>query len=277
MTVRPLVLVLGLAVAMTLVACGSDRTYTDQKTDDEYHLDEMALTAQDVPSELAESDQLPQHEFDNADWSNVIGSDDPEAEQKSLDAQGRVRNYVAIFVQAAQSRVLNVTGVSTLYTTTALAKEAEVPQAARSEACGVPMSATTVTTPFDIPKLGDESSAFLSELDNSPGAPITEVTICFRTGRILHAVQGISAPGPSDAGLVLTLAEAMLSHINASFDGHGVAPPTPEPTQDTNGLVPVQTGTAGATQPAGTQAATTPTTAATAPTANSSPVATPTK
>lgn len=269
MTFRPLVLLLVGALGLTLVACDSGRTYDDKKADGDYHLDEMSLTTQDVPTELSESDQLPQHEFDNADWSNVVGSDDPEAAEKSLDAQGRIRNYVALFVQAAQSRVLNITAVSTLYTTVALAKEAEQPQP--KQACGIPESETAITVAFDVPKLGDESIAFLAHLDNSPGAPVTEVTICFRTGRILHAVQGISVPGPSDAGLVLTMAEKMLQHVNDSFDGHGVAPP-PEPTETPNDFP----SPPASPQTSGTQPVTTPTTAnpTVAPTA---PAATPTR
>jgi hypothetical protein len=57
---------------------------------------------------------------------------------------------------------------------------------------------------------------------------LLETTVCFRTGRIVHAVIQQGLDGTQDIPLNVRLAQKMLIHINDAFDGKS---PTPEPEQ----------------------------------------------
>lgn len=287
MTFRPLVFILGAAVAVTLVACGSDRTYTDQKADGDYHLDEMQLDASDLPPGLTAQD-LPNHEFDNAAWVDLFQSADPAGGQKQLDAQGRLLGYVATFAADQLGRVLGVTTFSTLYATADDARKAQGTNATDNVSqpgCGIPLNDAVIVEPFDVPKVADGAVGFFTpNYDSNPqdpnqahGGTLRDTNICFRTGRILHVVQVESIPGVEDIALVVRLADRMLLHVNDSFDGKATPPPTAAPTSAIPALPsPNQSG---GTQSTGTQPAATPSggsPAATTP-AGTAPAASPTR
>ena len=244
----------GLSLLFLLTACDSGRTYDASKGDDEYDLRSMSLAPEDVPIELDEA-QLPSNEFDNEQWASLFGADDPEGKQKQLEAQGRLKSYVALYTASAAAKVVGVTSISTLYTDVAAAEDSET-----KYACGVPTSDTAPTTELYVPKMGDHSSGFLTEQDLGAGPKAVETTICFRTGRIVHAVQETSVPGVTDVALSVKLAQAMLGHVNDTFDGKLRPSPTP---------APIQTAPADSTPPAGSASPTT----GTSPAAGSSPAA----
>jgi hypothetical protein len=247
MSFRPFALAIAVAAAVTLVACDSGRTYPDQKADDEYHLDEMRLTEADLPAGLTEAD-LPTHEFDNAAWVNLFGADDPEGNQKALDAQGRLRGYVATFQADKLGKVLGVTSFSTLYKDVASAKDAQA-----QHDCGVPLNDSVIPTAFDVPKLADGATGFFSPNYNADstdpsqaaGGSLRDTNLCFRTGRILNVVQSESIPGAEDVAFAVRLADAMLQHVNDSFDGKST--PAPEATGTTEALPTLPGGSPQAT------------------------------
>jgi hypothetical protein len=264
MTFRLVVFILGAACALTLVACGSGRTYTDKKADDEYHLDEMRLDPTDLPAGLPEQD-LPSHEFDNAAWVDLFGSDDPEGIQKQLDAEGRVRGYVGTFAAEHLGKVLGVTTFSTLYATSEDARKAQGTNSTdnvKQPACGIPLNDAVVPEPFDVPGMADGAVGFFTpNYDSNPADPnqphggtLSDTNICFRTGRILHDVQVESIPGVEDIALLVRLADRMLQHVNDSFDGKGTAAPTPVDTGVPSLPSPNQSSGTQAPKPAGTAA-----------------------
>lgn len=219
MYLRATAITFGVLLLLAIAGCGNGKTYTSTKGDDQYDLGAMALRTEDVPAGLEEV-PLEDHAFDNERWAGLFGQEDPANKQKQLEAQGRLTGFVTAFSTPQLARVLAVTSISTLYTTEAAAKES-----ADKYACGVPIDDTAPTTNFAVPKLGDGATAFLAEETQGQGQTVVQTTFCFRTGRILHAIQQTSIPGTEDVALSVRLAQRMLGHVNDAFDGK--ATPTP--------------------------------------------------
>jgi len=260
-----------LLLITTAAACGNGRTYSTTKADASYNLGAMALRQSDVPSGLAE--QAVVHDYDNAAWAKIMGATDATAETKDLtDNVGRVRSYVAAFSAPQIQKVYEVIGISTLYTT--------VDKAEKQIAgyCGVPATAAApaAAARFSVPKIGDEATGFFvtEQRADASGNPqtFTDTTLCFRTGRILHAVQTTSVPGAEDIATTVRLAQLMLGHVNDTFDG--IIPP-PTPTSSVTPPASASAGASGTASASGTPQAgagsTTPV-PGTAPTGSTTPV-----
>lgn len=232
-------------------ACGSSRSYPTSEPDASYNLGAMALQQNDMPTGLQEQDVV--HDYDNAAWAKIMGASDEAAETKDLtDNVGRVRSYVAAFSAPEIRKIYEVISISTLYTNVTKAKQ----QAAGY--CGVPSTnaAPDPSSRFSVPKMGDQSSGFFvtEQRADASGNPqtFTDTTLCFRTGRILHVVQTTSVPGAEDIATTVQLAQAMLGHVDDTFDG---IIPTPTPTSsvtpppataEPSGTAPASSTTAGA-------------------------------
>jgi len=217
------VLTLLLLSIPVLAACNSGRTYPSNKGDDEYDLAAMALRETDMPRGFT-AQPIDDASFDNERWANeVFDTSDPEAKQAQLDAQGRLTNHVAAFAPPGLGKILSITAVSTLYTNEKAAEEA-----IDRFACGLPIDEKTPLTPFITPKIADQSTGFFVSQDSGSGLTFIDTTMCFRTGRIVHAFQQTSLPGVEDIAAAVRLADRWLVHIDAAFDGK--AEPAPEET-----------------------------------------------
>lgn len=205
-------LALALLGAVFLTACDQGRDYHSNQGDDDYDLEAMALTLDDLPPGF---EQIPGTEFSDEEWAEVFGSDDPDARIRQLEAQGWLRNWVTESVPPKFGKVLNVRSVSTLYTNEAAAKEST-----EKFACGLPIELSVPLDPFIVPKIADQSNGFfLEEEIDDDGTTLMYTTVCFRTGRIVHVVQEASLPGLQDIGSSLRVARSMLSHVDDAFDG----------------------------------------------------------
>jgi hypothetical protein len=204
-----------------LAACDSGREYPSNKGDADYDLAAMALQESDMPKDFTQQD-IQEPAFDNERWANeVFAADDPAAKAAQLDAQGRLTNHVVAFTPPGLGKVLSVTAVSTLYTNDSSAEES-----INRFACGLPIKESEPLTPFVTPKIADQSSGFFVSQDNGNGVTFVDTTICFRTGRIVHALQQTSIPGVEDIAAAIRLSERWLGHVNDAFDGKPA--PTPE-------------------------------------------------
>src|SRR5690349_21057420 len=152
-----------LGVGLFAAACSSSRTYTDTKGDDEYDLGAMSLKQEDLPDGMTEAD-LPSHEFDNASWVELFGSDDPEGKQRQLDAQGRIKTWVSTFQADRLGRLLGVTSFSTLYKSVDDATAAQ-----RQYNCGIPLNDNVIPAGFDVDAVADGSTGFFTENYNADG------------------------------------------------------------------------------------------------------------
>lgn len=219
----PLLALGGLVLALTLSACDSGRSYPVNKDDGDYNLAAMALHQEDLPAGF-EAGQLDQPEYDNTQWVDVYDPQDPDAKLAQLESQGRLRGYVSAFQPAELGRVFGITAVSTLYTDADLAE-----RSAREFGCGLPVDDKVATTPFEVPKIGDGASGFFIRNQGSNGLTTIDTNVCFRTGRVLHAIQQTGLPGTEDVGLAVRLAQRWLTRVNDAFDGKAVeATPAPK-------------------------------------------------
>lgn len=201
------------AGAALVSACNDDgKEYPSDKGDEEYDLAAMALQASDLPAGF---EQIPGTEFTGEEWAAVFGSDDPEARQRQLEAQGWLKNYVTESVPPRFGKVLNVRSVSTLYTNEKAAEDST-----REFACGLPIDSAQPIDEFIVPKIADQSNGFFVEEEiDDQGTTLMYTTVCFRTGRIVHVVQEAALPGLEDIGSSLRTARLMLANVDAAFDG----------------------------------------------------------
>lgn len=211
MAFRALALVLLGAVLFT--ACDSGRDYPSNKGDDEYDLAAMALTEGDMAKDFAKQD-IDEPAFTNEQWAEVFDTDDLEGKLRQLEAQGRLTNHVTAFTPPGLGKVLAVTAVSTLYTDDKAAEEAT-----NRFACGLPIKDSEPLDPFVVPRLADQATGFFVHQENSGGISFVDTTVCFRTGRIVHALQQTSLPGIEDIALAVRTAQKWLRHVDDAFDG----------------------------------------------------------
>mgnify|MGYP001331250764 CR=1 FL=1 len=207
------------AVAGLAVACdGSGRTYPSGRSDSDYNLRAMALTLEDLPrgftqTEITQPPQSPA-QFNNERWSLVINADEAEALRSQLEAQGRLSNYVAAFSPGGLGPVLAITSISTLYTDVESAKAS-----VERFVCGLPLENSVALEGFSVPTVADGSAGFFVRQVDSQGQPtFVDTTVCFRTGRVIHAIQQTSVAGTEDIALGVRLAERMLIRVDAAFD-----------------------------------------------------------
>ncbi|MCL6646391.1 MAG: hypothetical protein K6U88_15775 [Dehalococcoidia bacterium] len=204
--------VMGLFAGIVLLAagCGGDGTvYPDGLPDDAYDLEAMSLLAEDLPPGFEK--QTP-GELANEAWAAIFQTDDVEAKVRQLEAQGRLRNYVSLFGPKGLGPVLAVTAISTLYADAGAAE-----RSLKEFACGLPIEANVQLEPLLVPELGDGASGFLVRQFEADAPTFVDTTVCFRTGRVVHAIQATSVAGVEDVGFVIRLAEAMLGRADAVF------------------------------------------------------------
>ena len=211
------------ALAFTLLAACSEEPYATDLADDEYKLEAMILQEEDLPSGYFRQQEGA---FDNEEFAVLFPVDDTDAKKRQLDAQGRIRNYVAIFAWENPvehfGRPLTFTAQSTLY--------ADVPAAdeAMRNNCGLLIGDETPLEDFFVPRIGERGVGFrYSEPQDVIGEAV-ELNICFRTGRIVHAVVQSGLEGTQDIALSVRLAQRMLKRVDAAFAGDV---PAPEPEE----------------------------------------------
>ncbi|WP_322797038.1 hypothetical protein [Tepidiforma sp.] len=213
-TVRLLAGVLVLALGLAAAGCGDDGPrYPTGLSDDAYDLEAMSLRAEDLPAGFEK--QAP-GEFLNEAWANVFETDDVEAKLRQLEAQGRLRNYVSLFGPAGLGPVLAVTAISTLYT-----DETAAQRSLEEFGCGLPLENTVLLEPLLVPEIGDGASGFMVRQFEEGNPTFVDTTVCFRTGRVIHALQATSVAGVEDVGFVIRLAERMEERVAAALADAG--------------------------------------------------------
>ncbi|MBA4179811.1 MAG: hypothetical protein C0506_04410 [Anaerolinea sp.] len=210
MLIRTGALLLG--AMLILSACESSRDYPE-KGDDEYDLEAMALTEADLPEGFTK-EEIPEPEFNNELWAEFFGVDDVEAKLAQLEAQSRIKSRVTSFQPAELGRIFRVTTFSTLYETEKAAEDSS-----RKFACGLPIDDKQELDPFAVPVIGQAANGFFVSNSSEGGLRLIDTTVCFQTGRVLHAVQQTGLPGTEDIALAVRLARRMEAHVNDAFDG----------------------------------------------------------
>lgn len=217
---RVSVLILG--VALFFSSCSSGPKYATNKSDDSYDLTAMALAEEDLPVGYLQQDSRV---FNNQDWAPVVAppGDDPQATQKQLDALGRITGAATLFSwvnpEEHLGRPFQIATQSTLYTT---ANDASKSLKLR---CDLPIDPTSALTDFKVAGLGDESTGFMSTQQVQGFGGEIDTAVCFRTGRIVHAVFVSGLEGTQDIAMDVRLAKKMLSRVEDALTG-STRPPT---------------------------------------------------
>jgi hypothetical protein len=246
MVLRLSALLLGALVLLAAAACSDGRSYSTTRPDKDYDLAAMALTAEEMPAGLTPA-VLTQHEYANADWVTTLRgaqildpSGDEKTQEKQLDDEGRIRSWVSVYQPGGLQRIIGVTTVSTLYRSANAAQTAM-----EKQLCGLPLSSAQETAPLAVPVLADASTGFQTVASGG----LVDSTLCFRTGRILHAIQETNVPGTEDFGALVQMGENMVQRVNGVFDGKikGTPVPTAPPSASATGTGTPATATGSAT------------------------------
>jgi hypothetical protein len=223
MLFRAGLLVLG--ISLLAAGCGGS-TYHTNRADDAYDLEAMALTDADLPAGIAEKQA---RSFDNEEWANVLDDVNPEAKKNQLDALGRLRSAAKVFSWETPlehlGRSYQITSQSTLFTSVKAAQDS------LKKLCDLPIDDKNPIEEFKVSGVGDEAAGFfvIEQLPNF-GTSI-DTAICFRTGRIVHAIVASGLDGTQDIGGGVRLAKKMLIHIDAAFEAKSTATKAPGDTR----------------------------------------------
>ncbi len=215
------------SLALLTIACGEGREYPANLDDDRYDLAAMALPDDQAPLGMEaytdENGEPTEVDFSNKQWAEAF-ADDPEVEANRLDAIGRLTAHLKFFVRSdpydRQAGPRFFITQSTLYTETKAAAEDMRASASNSKAsCGVLIGGDDDVREFAVPHMGDESAGYLVTTRSGQSPTTVDTIVCFRTGRILHAVVQSGLEGSEDIALSVRVARRMLNRVNDVFDG----------------------------------------------------------
>jgi len=220
-------------------ACGNSRSYPTNREDEAYDLEAMALTDADIPAGMAAIGGV---KLDNQQWAqtfNPIDKAEFDARVNQLDAQGRVNGFITQYAwfepnaQNLRDTILPHLGRPHLFTAqSTLFTEEKLAIASTKGLCGIQAEEKDPTEEFKVPRIGDQSAGFVTTVSLGDFGTLVETTVCFRTGRIVHAVTQQGLDGTQDIALSVRLAEKMLQRVNDAFDGK-TAEETPEAEKKT--------------------------------------------
>jgi hypothetical protein len=219
------VALVAVGAALLFVACnGSGPNYAKTVDDDKVDLESMALQDADMPAGMT---RVQEKGFNNDEWSQALPTDDPEGAKTLLDAQGRLRNFVALFSWDNPNfhlgRTVLITTQSTLYV--------DADAASKAKTCDLRISDTDPIEDFKVPHLGDQSFGFFVNQDHPDFGSLVDTTICFRTGRVMHSIQLTGLDGTQDISLAVRLATRMLARVDGVYEGKPLPTDSPLATE----------------------------------------------
>ncbi len=206
---------------MLLAACASEHEFATELPDDAYPLEDMLLDLDDLPLRM---DDQNTSTFDNDDWAQLFDVDDLRGKVNQLEARGRINAAVREFSWTSAFPLAGpwfITVQSTLYTDVDAARDS------LSLFCGTVTDERTATdvSEFWVADIGDGvQGLILGEQVEGPGR-IVETIVCFRTGRVVHAVLLQGLDGSEDIALSVRIARRMYEHVSAVFED--IEPPSP--------------------------------------------------
>ncbi|MCC7366155.1 MAG: DnaJ domain-containing protein [Dehalococcoidia bacterium] len=218
----------GALVAFLLLRGGDGGgDYPSDLGDGEYDLAAMQLQEEDVIEGMAEENS---GEFNNDDWAIILAETEEDVEVKlnQLEARGRILGHRSDFGWGEETfqhfgKPLTIYSQSTLYADEAAAEASLT----GDDYCGLPVETNPDLVEFEVPKIGDQAEAFdiIDELILGDGTDQglslgrrVETIVCFRTGRVVHAVSQIGLDGTEDHEFTVELARKMLDRVDLAFE-----------------------------------------------------------
>ena len=200
-------------IAALLSACGDEDAFPADLPDDAYPLEAMLLDLADLPVAMDSEATLP---MPNAEWAQRFGVENLRGKVAQLEARGRVTGAWRRFSWSGQfprGGPWVIIVQSTLYT------DVEAARDSLSLYCGarVDERAATDVIEFWTPAIGDGVQGLLIGEQLEDGLGIVRTIGCFRTGRVVHAIDQTGLDGSEDIGLSVRIARRMFEHVRAVF------------------------------------------------------------
>ena len=197
LTLLPVLAAFGLAL---LAGCAdTPEEFATDLPDDAYPLDDMLISLDDLP--LAMENETT-NTFDNGDWAQVFNVENLRAKLNQLEARGRINAAVREFSWNEPFTHLGGPALITVQST--LYADVEAAQDSMSLFCGTLVNERTAT---------DVTEFWLDDI----GGRLVETVVCFRTGRIVHAVVQNGLDGTEDIALGVRIAKRMYENVRAVF------------------------------------------------------------
>ena len=173
---------------------------------------------------LLDLDQLPvpfenetTSSFDNEAWAPLFNVDNLRGKVNQLEARGRINAAVREFTWNEPFTHLGGPAILTIQST--LYADVEAAEDSMGLFCGALIderSATDVTE-FWVADIGDGVQGFIHGEQTSEIGRLVETVVCFRTGRVVHAVLSNGLDGTEDVALNVRIARRMFDNVRAVF------------------------------------------------------------
>ena len=218
----PVLAALGLAL---LSACTADEVaFPTNLPDDAYPLEDMLLDLDDLPLRMDDQDTRT---FDNGDWAQLFDVDDLRGKVNQLQARGRINAAVREFTWNEPFTRLGGPALITIQST--LYADVDDAEDSLSRFCGALIDERTATdvSDFWVADIGDGAQGFILGEQTEEIGRLVETVVCFRTGRVVHAVLQNGLEGTEDIALTVRIARRMEEHVRAVFADLDFEPPSP--------------------------------------------------
>lgn len=208
----PALFALGLAL---LAACGEEaEDFATDLPDDAYPLEDMLLDIDQLPVAF---ENATTSTFNNEAWAPLFNVEDLRGKVNQLEARGRINAAVREFTWNEPFTRLGGPAILTIQST--LYADIEAAEDSMGLFCGALIderSATDVTE-FWVANIGDGVQGFVHGEQTPEIGRLVETVVCFRTGRVVHAVLSNGLEGTEDIALNVRIARRMYEHVRAVF------------------------------------------------------------
>ena len=212
LTLLPFLAALGLVF---LAACaGDEEQFATNLPDDEYPLEDMLLDLEDLPLAMENANT---NTFDNGEWAQLFDVENLRGKVNQLEARGRIIGAVREFSWNEPFTHLGGPALITIQST--LYADVESAEDSMSLYCGSLINERTVTdyTDFWVADIGDGAEGFIVGQPTTEIGRLVETVVCFRTGRIVHAVAQNGLEGTEDIALGVRIATRMYERVRTVF------------------------------------------------------------
>ncbi len=212
LTLLPLLAAFGLVF---LAACaGDEEEFATDLPDDEYPLEDMLLDLEDLPLAMENANT---NTFDNGEWAQLFDVENLRGKVNQLEARGRIIGAVREFSWNEPFTHLGGPALITIQST--LYADVESAEDSMSLYCGSLINERTVTdyTDFWVADIGDGAEGFIVGQPTTEIGRLVETVVCFRTGRIVHAVAQNGLEGTEDIALGVRIATRMYQRVRTVF------------------------------------------------------------
>lgn len=208
----PALVAFGLAL---LTACGEEaEDFATDLTDEAYPLEDMLLDIDQLPVPF---ENATTSTFNNEAWAPLFNVEDLRGKVNQLEARGRINAAVREFTWNEPFTHLGGPAILTVQST--LYADVEAAEDSMGLFCGALIderSATDVTE-FWVANIGDGVQGFVHGEQTAEIGRLVETVVCFRTGRVVHAVLSNGLEGTEDIALNVRIARRMYEHVRAVF------------------------------------------------------------